>query len=301
MQFVSTHVLGAKGSALRVRYSHGPDRDLLARRSDGVLVSASGVPFHGIPSRAAIADLAESGREWNEIHDAGIPSDWLAEREVLTLTESATIATAALARMTGDTTGTCELWNIKEGQTASVWVAFAPSVAPCVLNVGRDPLASAELAAVTERLRKVDLSPDRLATVVDEHWVDWPTRGTRQPVFVAAQQLIDDALEIHRIDGRYAMVERFLTDPQRHAHITAMRGRWAMADEAETIDDLCEAFARAAAPLGLELAVNDGDLVWAEGRGPVVVAAGLTAGPDRALAVERGARRRAGRAPRRFT
>lgn len=271
MSLLSLRLSPSEAPALRVRYFHGPDRLPLSRGADGALVSSMGVPFHGIASRAAIEHLPSSGLRWDQLHEAGVPSAWLAAREVLSFTESASVATAAVARE--HTLGDCELWCIKEGHTASVWIAQLPSGERRVLNVARDPLASAELAAVTDRLRRVSLEGDGLASVLDGFWIE----RAGASVFVAVQRLIEDAFEIHQVRGRYGLVERFITAPERPAHIIGARGRWATAAETAAIDALRDDFARVAGPLGLELAINEGDLVWAEGRGPRVVAAGLAA------------------------
>jgi hypothetical protein len=269
---------------MSVFITHGPDRERLVIGPDGQLVASKGVPFHGIASRATLSWLASSGTEWDAPHASGAQLAALRELEVLSLTESAVIATAALGRVTGGSSGmppeSSELWNVKEGHTASVWVATLPTGEHLVLNVGRDPEASAELAVVTERLRVTSLGGDQLAEVRDGFWIERSPAGEDGfgPVYVAVHAYVDQSMEIHRIADRYALVERFLTDPSEPTRITSVVGRWATPKEATAIDDLCTAFEDAAGPLGLELTVNDGDLVWADGRGPVVVAAGLA--PD---------------------
>jgi hypothetical protein len=266
---------------MSVFITHGPDRERLVIGPDGQLVAGEGVPFHGIPSRATLAWLASFGTEWDAPHASGVLSAALRELEVLSLTESAVIATAALGRVAGGSSGMpperSELWNVKEGHTASVWVAALPTGEHVVLNVGRDPEASAELATVTDRLRVASLDAGQLAEIRDGFWIERSAAGEDGlgPVYVAVHAYVDRSLEIHRIDDRYALVERFLTDPSEPTRITSVVGRWTTPEESTAIDDLCSAFEKNAGPLGLELTINDGDLVWAEGRGPVVVAAGL--------------------------
>jgi hypothetical protein len=256
--------------------THGPDRQPMALGPDNYLVCRSGVPFHGVPSRAAVDWLRAEGTEWFDAHQRGRPSAALGELHVLSLTESAQIATRALHRLVGAADDGAELWNIKEGHTASVWFVTFADGGSCVLNVGRDPLASSELAMVTERLRAMPAESVRVAGVLDGFWVDPPAAvegGGTPPVYVAIQELIADAFEIHRIEGRYALVERFITDPLVPSRITSVRGRWTTADEADRIDAVCDEFERVGGPLGLSLTVNDGDLVWGAST-PVVVAAG---------------------------
>jgi hypothetical protein len=251
----------------------------MALGPDDYLVCPSGVPFHGIPSRAAVTWLHADGADWFGAHPGGIPAPKLAELHVLSLTESAEVATRALHWVVGAADFDAELWNIKEGHSASVWFAAIADGRRSVLNVGRDPLASAELAAVTERLRTLPLSFDRVAEVLDGFWVDRsaPVGDVDLPrVYVASQELITDAFEIHSIEDRYAFVERFITDSDVPSKIVAVRGRWADDDETAQIEKLRVEFERVAGPLGLALTINDGDLVWVNGRGPVVVAAGLT-------------------------
>jgi hypothetical protein len=268
---------------MSVFITHGPDRERLVIGPDGQLVGSEGVPFHGIPSRATLAWLASFGAEWDAPHGSGVLAAALRELEVLTLTESAVIATAALGRVAGGPSGVppegSELWNVKEGHTASVWVATVRSGERVVLNVGRDPEASAELAMVTDRLRVASLDADQLAEVRDGFWIDRSPAGEDGPgpVYVAVHAYVDQSMEIHRIEDRYALVDRFLTDPSKPTRITSVVGRWASPAESRAIGDLCDEFERTAGPFGLELTINDGDLVWVDGRGPVVVAAGLAA------------------------
>lgn len=251
---------------MAVNLTHGPDRQPMALGPDNHLVCRSGVPFHGIPSRAAVAWLRDEGTEWSDAHQHGLPSAALAELHVLSLTESAQIATQAFHRLVGPAEEAAELWNIKEGRTASVWFATFTDGGRCVLNVGRDPLASSELAMVTERLRAMPAEFVRMAGVLDGFWVGTSTAvegGDSPPVYVAIQELVVDAFEIHRIDGRYALVERFITDPLVPSKITSVRGRWTNADEADQIYALYDEFERVGGTLGLSLTVNDGDMVWA--------------------------------------
>ena len=266
---------------MSVFITHGPDRDRLIVGQHGQLVSSDGVPFHGIPSRATLAWLASSGTGCDAQELSGAQSAALRELEVLSLTESAAIAVAALGRVAGGSVSVppegSELWNVKEGHTASVWVATLPTGDRLAINVGRDPEASAELAAVSERLRVAPLEADQLAELQDGCWIDRSPVGGRdlRPVYVAVHAFVDRSLEVHRIGDRYVLVDRFLTDPSEPTRITSVVGRWASPSETAAIDALCTTFDRVAGPLGLELTINDGDLVWAEGRGPVIVAAGL--------------------------
>ena len=102
---------------MAVILTHGPDRQPMALGHDHYLVCPSGVPFHGIPSRVAVAWLRADGADWFGTHPGGIPSPSLAELQVLSLTESAEIATRALHRVVGAARFDAELWNIKEGHT----------------------------------------------------------------------------------------------------------------------------------------------------------------------------------------
>ena len=290
-----------------VTFFHGPDRTPLHVDTDGAVAASGGLPFHGVASRGLLSWLEQQPRGaelWerlaHRLHD-GTDADVPAlsslrgaanSHRVLSLAQSADVARRyAEARWAPDLSiKACELWNIKEGHTSSVWmVALAADTkeggSRFVLNVARDAQGAEELRATSKRM--LDLSvrvPDLpvagvldIAIVVldDDKW-DEPL-----PVTVTRNELVPDALEVHRLDGRegrscsYALIERFITRDDAPARIRAVRGRYASAQEQQTIDEAVERLLAVAEPAdSIMIDINHGDVVW-DGCRAVVVAIGV--------------------------
>jgi hypothetical protein len=287
---------------MRFSVVHGPDRVLLREDDAGQLVSADGIPFHGIAPRALIPWLEDRGdgravweRNGHLLDDTGEPgaAELSALRTearrsgVLSLTQSC----RAVRRYVHDRLGEAlpgdahaEVWNTKEGHTSSVWVVTVESRGEperrFVVNVARDPVAGAELRDASERLielaaRHPQLPLARVHEVTEVEVGGDYGDGT---VVVTRNDLVDGALEIHPLPPDnggtrgYALVERFLTSDESPAAIRAVRGRVVTADEADLIERCVERVRAAGSPdLPIELNVHEGDVVW-NGREAVVVA-----------------------------
>lgn len=279
-----------------IRYQ-GPDRAPLEFGPGGIPATRDGIAFHGIAPRGLMPWLDEhlGGAAGWQRHghrlDDGSAADSMdlaslrhAARAagVLSLAQSARAAEAA-ARLAFPAATHLALWLFKEGHSSSVWVVDVRTPEgdeEFVLNVARDGAAGEELRRSSERLRAVERAGDvQVATVESIDTVDLPDEaavGGVRAVTVVRNRLIPDALEIHELSGdagrQYALVERFLTNPLAPAVIDGVRGRLALAHEADAID---AARAAVESALGCEgddaLCVNDGDLVW-NGHEPVLVA-----------------------------
>ena len=151
-----------------------------------------------------------------------------------------------------------------------------------MLNVARGRAANAELAETSQAMAKLALDRKTLPVAavheiaeitvpaVDRDTGDVDLRKPCLPVVVARVELIPDALEIHSSPRpeRFVLVTEFITDPERPALITTLRGRLVSAAEAAVIEDTVTAVAAAATPHQVEL--DEGDLVWSHDRAVVV-------------------------------
>jgi hypothetical protein len=271
-----------------VIYLHGPDRTLLDIDSDGTVSSSSGAPFHGIISRGLLhwlEDRPDGAELWerlaHRLHD-GTDADEPALRElrtaadqhqVLSLPQSAEVARRYVAACCEGDVTTCELWNIKEGHTSSVWiVTLAPEGVRFAVNVARDANAGHELRRTSELMRTLSARhPDvRVAEVLDVATVE--LRAVRELVIVSRNEFVRDALEVHRVNGRFALVERFITSEDAPSRVHAIRGRLLSYDEQTTVDRAIQrvhAIGDPAAHFAID--IDHGDVVW-DGHQPVVVA-----------------------------
>jgi hypothetical protein len=272
---------------------HGPDRHPVPPAGDETLTEA-GVPFHGIASRGLLGEIGEP-EDWSRfahrLHD-GSPSDepvLLGLREaaqrlhVLSFRQSARAAERYLeARLPPKGPRLCELWNIKEGHTSSVWHVVArdeDGFEEFILNVARDDEAGRELARTAQTMmaigqRHADLA---MAGVEDIAEVEIDYSGEPLMVTVTRNELVRDGLEIHL--GRHrqtgeptlVVVERFLTEPDNPAEIARLVGRVMTNAECLRLEEDLAAFIDAASEIAeVAVDINEGDLVWAGDRAVVV-------------------------------
>jgi hypothetical protein len=179
----------------------------------------------------------------------------------------------------------CELWNIKEGHTSSVWQVRVHGIPGAetdefIVNVARDTEAGRELKATSAKMLAIArLWPKaNLAKVlsVDEVPIDF--HGVPIGVKVTRNELIRDCYEIHQLVDRLAgrrrlvLVERFLApEKDRPSHIRSIRGRELTEPERRRVkNDVNGLLARIRRRFPVGVDFNDGDVVWNGKRGIVV-------------------------------
>ncbi|WP_189530676.1 hypothetical protein [Paludibacterium paludis] len=199
---------------------------------------------------------------------------------VLSFARSAACAQRYVARYAGGRATRCELWNVKEGHTSSVWrvrLATDGAMEEFALNVARDRLAGEELARTSETMHRIaEAWPDaNLARVRDIARVSLAKDAA--PVVVTRNEWIADSFELHRLPapgedpGPLVAVERFLADDGAPSRPRRILGRRLTGDECGQVERDVGGFLAHTARLGARLDINDGDLVW-NGQRAIVIA-----------------------------
>ena len=298
----------AVARGVNFHFFFGPDKIAVEVRATGEAVSDLGVPFHGIISRGVMqrAGNRECSTAWlahaHRIHDGTRAED----AELVALRDNARecamlsfgqSATAVQRYVQGycDVIGTsgeasCDLWNVKEGHTSSVWRAALTSETTVeepvfAVNVARDREAGLELAATAETMKEIAArcADINMAKVLDLASVAIDMDGESIEVPVTRNEWIHDAYELGCLatngddaeNTRYVAIDRFLTVPERPSHICSVRGRLLAANEcrvvAHDISTFLSAARSACVDRAVDIDINDGDVVW-NGRRAIVVA-----------------------------
>lgn len=284
---------------MKFNYFFGPDKLPFAISAEGKIQQETSTPFHGIISRGLLNHYTKHNHGcfiWNtHSHLLEYGTDELQNEEWLTLKQNAiqcgvlSFAESTLAAKTylekfacrqSRTTDLCELWNIKEGHTSSVWKVTLANEESFVLNIARDQMAGDELKALSTNLKKITDEGDasNLAKVYDIAEIE----DERLPikVVVTKNEWVNDSFEIHsRINVKtnqeeLLLVERFITDAQKPAEITSILGRVFSAAETQKIKNEISFFLTQATTCLSHtpvLNINDGDVVW-NGEKAVVIA-----------------------------
>jgi hypothetical protein len=174
----------------------------------------------------------------------------------------------------------CEIWNVKEGHTSSVWrvrLNNGSGIHEFALNVARDRMAGEELARTSGVMQCIAESwPDaNLAKVLDIAKIRLP--NVAEPVLITRNEWIPDSYEIHRLPalesqpGPLVVVERFLIDDSAPARIRRVLGRRLTEVECEQVDRDMHEFLERTVQLSVQVDINDGDLVW-NGQRAIVIA-----------------------------
>lgn len=279
-------------AALEFRFLAGPDRAPFTLEANGRLKAGATMPFHGIISRGVLQDAqhrAIPADQWHllahRLQGAGEEMDGsfanvLEVCGVLSFGESALAAKRYVehlcAELAPETLRVAEIWNLKEGHTSSVWLVTIASEMGVeqqfVLNVARDQVANAELRTTSEKMRRLQAAdPDLpLATVQDVETVQVHTPTRSLDVVVTRNRYIPGAYEIHALPEsatgalRLFAVERFITDPDQPAKITAVAGLRLDDDAVAQVHQVIHSLRQIAADQHFEadVDINDGDLVW---------------------------------------
>ena len=283
----------------------GPDRVPFELGPRATVHCTVATPFHGIISRGLLrllGDRDDGTALWRNHAQHLLDEDDGGDRRAAALTAAArqqrvlSFGQSALAARTyierycdatpDDGASTCELWNIKEGHTSSVWqirIEPASGAEPhvFVVNVARDSTAGDELEAASKKLQQIYAAAPgaNMARVADITTVRLDYFGESIDVLVTRNELVADAYEIHSARDRetgaktLVLVERFLTSHDQPAMISAIRGRRLTPHDCRQIATDIETFLRDAARHHIDVSVdiNDGDVVW-NGRRATIVA-----------------------------
>lgn len=289
---------------VEIAFFHGAEKVPFALGPDGRIAPASNIPFHGIISTGLLRRFRENGTPsaiWlayaHRIHDgtedndarlAAIRND-AKQCAVLSFGQSALAAQRYVenycATELKTESASCEVWNIKEGHTSTVWrVAidhgFGAPLTEFIVNVARDKAAGRELVRTSSKMQAItQRRPDiNLAKVLAIDKVRVSCGGETLKVPVTRNEWIADAYEIHQTGDqtngtdKYLLIERFLTHSDRPSHIRSIRGRRFNSHECQLITKDIERFlTEAALECPVHIDINQGDVVW-NGTQAIVVA-----------------------------
>lgn len=274
------------------RLLYGPDRLPIEKTVLATEARCGYRPFHGIVSIGLRDHPACTPDRW---HRAAPEFDKLPRHDVvlddaarccglLSFDESLAAAAHAAAEY-GNGSPPAELWEVKEGHTASVWCATFelhgdPNPRRIAIHVARDDVASRELVRATERFRVLgEREPDIAAARVLASWKLLRNCQQGDPVSVVAQQWIDDAREINAVPaggerGQLCAVERFISDTAEPARIRSVRGRRLGVEEHERVGAAMARLLRKGAQRDPErgawalprFVLQHGDWIWQDGR-----------------------------------
>ena len=288
------------------RFFFGPDKPPFLLLENNVAEAESGTPFHGIISRGLLNAFEKhvlAFSLWYEnAHrldpnnaDTGSDPEPVATLRklatqcgVLSFGQSAlcamTFATNLRQDLASEVIDRCEIWNLKEGHTSSVWkVSLFGLRSPehvFIVNVARDREAGAELERTSEQMKAIaELHTDiNIAKVHDIQKISIGP-GALSGVVVTGNEWIENSFEVHTITDKvkereqYILVERFLTGSKdTPAQITSIQGRRFSEQESARIRTDIDLFMqRAGSSTAVRIDINNGDVVW-NGEKAVVVA-----------------------------
>lgn len=269
-----------------VEFRYGPDSVPFHMFGGGTVVDGTGrIPFHGIISRGLLGRVQQTPEPlapWEEyshlLHDeAAVNSKELdrwrrtaAECSVLSFAQSAACVRIYVERYV-TTSARCEVWNVKEGHTSSVWrvrLGNGTTWQEFAVNVARDRAAGEELERTSETMRRIAESwPEaNLAKVFEVTSVQ--LAAAAEPVVITRNEWIRDSHEIHRLPGSgtepgpLVLVERFVTEDSAPSRIRRLVGRRLDPAECEQVEGDLREFLALTAQYAVQVDLNDGDLVW---------------------------------------
>ena len=282
----------------------GPERIPFRLLNDGMVELDSTMPFHGIISRGILNRFISDnidiqlwykyayhlGRKTNT--ENSLPFDFMQIQKTADSCGFLDFGQSALcvksyaekySRSKNQKEAHIDCWNIKEGQTSSVWkvtINAKNNAETFILNVARDIDAGSELKESSIKLKTIgDQIPDiNIARVFDIRVIN--DEMLPGEVVVTRNEWIENACEIHSRTKREGgkeellMVERFLTSENNPAQIVSVFGRVFSTEEIQKIEtDLNKFLTQATTCLTYtpEISINDGDVVW-NGEKAIVVA-----------------------------
>lgn len=289
---------------MKFSFYYGSDKIPFFLGTKGMVESTSAIPFHGIISRGLLTKLTEEDLHtefWSKYahlidddRDSRNPDlkrlkTYAQECAVLSFRDSAICAQEYIERyilkISKENNYICELWNIKEGHTSSVWLATIKNGRNIqedkfIVNVARDKAASIELQDTAKKMLAIaECQPEiNMAKVYDIERVNLIYSCESIDVIVTRNEWIANAYEIHFLSKtetqteQYVLVERFLTSLDRPSQIISIRGRKFTEGETNQIkDDIAFFLANADRVVPTDININEGDVVWT-GEKAVIVA-----------------------------
>lgn len=287
----------------------GPDKTPFEIENSGIS-EHSAIPFHGIVSRGLLNTLIKEdprGTLWHQYahmldeiiqlqsESVSIPelkrlSEYATANNVLTFRQSALCAKKYIEMFSNSHENSnnliCELWNIKEGHTSSVWKCSFPLnngtqlFEEFVLNVARDATAGIELKESSIKMQEIAAScpGTNMARVLEIQSVSLDYNGSEIEVIVTKNECVDNCFEIHKIyddksnQEHLLLVERFLINQNNPARITSIFGRRFTDIESNKIkNDIKYFINNIPSDFKAEINIHEGDVVW-DGKRAVVVA-----------------------------
>jgi hypothetical protein len=288
---------------MKFLFYYGCDQTPFFLNNDGMVESSSAIPFHGIISRGLLTKLSEEdfdtelwGKYSHLINDDRCDRDpdlkrlqtYARKCAVLSFGDSAICAQKYIKqhhlKSSKDNNCICELWNIKEGHTSSVWLVIIKSTQNIqekfIINVARDRDANLELQDTAQKMLLIaeNFPKINMAKVYSIERVSLNYFNENIDVAVTRNQWIPDAYEIHcfyeteKQIKQYVLVERFLTSEELPSKIVSIYGRKFTEDETRQIkDDIAFFLANASQVVPTGVNINEGDVVWT-GKKAVIVA-----------------------------
>jgi hypothetical protein len=287
-------------------FVHGPER-LPFSLGPGRTVQCepTKVPFHGIISRGFLQRCGQRGvpiAVWHEyshrIHDGCASTDAIlmqlrkdaAECAVLSFYQSAVavkryVDSYCMELADDDADLSCEMWNIKEGHTSSVWQITICGIPgrkkdEFIVNVARDAEAGRELKTTAEKMQAIGaLWPElNLAKVLSIDEVCLDDCGAQPKVQVTRNELVPDCYELHPLvdhatgRSRLVLVERFMAPREdRPSQISSVRGRELTDPEYRKVkNDVSNFLVRIGQQFPVDIDFNEGDVVWNGQQGIVI-------------------------------
>ena len=280
----------------------GPDKTPFEFDENGVVGENTTTPFHGIVSKGLLnklilnnvpnnvwynnAHLLEKDGDHSnsDLQELFIIKEYATECKALSFSQSALCAKMYLEDYFKDQdVKECEVWNIKEGHSSSVWKVTFCSMGmneSFAVNVARDEEACTALKEGAKKMKKIsDRCPEiNLAKILDIYVLQHPSLPSQ--VVITRNEWINNSYEINsrknKLTGKdeLLMVERFITNMNSPTQITSVLGRLCTTEEVKTVQNGIEEFTTKATAYLQEqpdININYGDVVW-DGKKAVVVA-----------------------------
>lgn len=276
-------------------FYYGPNKTPFFLNNDGMVESISAIPFHGIISRGLLIKLTEEelgyelwskyahlidNEEDNQDPDLKQLQKYTRECGFMLFRHSAICAKEYIERfylrISNENHVFCDIWNIKEGHTSSVWKVtitdnqhFIKDL--FVINIARDKEAGFELKVTSEKMQIIEKNCPgiNMAKVFDIKKLQTNFNNNPLEVVVTRNECIEDSYEIHmlndKVNGswRYILIERFLTREENPSQIASVYGRKFSKEESTKIKEDIDTFLNnSSSSIHTDLNINEGDVVW---------------------------------------
>jgi hypothetical protein len=292
---------------MQFHYFFGPDKMPFMLNEGCVVKSASCYPFHGIISRGLLNNMNKhkvgskvwyknahqlefaASEEELKNSDSLLLKEFTKECKVLSFGQSAHCAKSFIENYCNDliisNDAYCEVWNIKEGHTSSVWkIDISDSQNSreylFIINVGRDYEACIELEKTSRQMKDIaEHYPDiNIAKVLDIQKIPLDYNGTLFEVIVTKNEWIENSHEINGVIDKtnekeqYFSVERFMTKKENPSQISSVYGRRFSEKENLRIKRDIDSFLNCVSThVATTIDINHGDAVW-NGEQAIIIA-----------------------------